>query len=169
MTGFEINSTSWENAPPKFRLSLRSIFEKLRQANILNMYTSKSTVGVTFLTLMSGYITSAGASLADFDPFTTPTGDGCVDPQGFRDCFQTNAETFVDCGGAGYCEDDQLRGMQSYEECLSYVCKPIQLQNNLLCWVKSCWNQVRCSISFAIYIIRVVGHEKQEEVVASFC
>lgn len=120
------------------------------------MYNSKCAVGVTLLTLMSGYITSVGASLADFDPFTSPNGDGCVDPQGFRDCYEDNVATFVDCGGDGYCKNDQLRGIQSYEECLSSVCKTIQGQNNLMCWVRSCWNQVRSFIvryPLQLYII----------------
>ncbi|KAH7400097.1 hypothetical protein BKA64DRAFT_642251 [Cadophora sp. MPI-SDFR-AT-0126] len=91
------------------------------------MYISKSTMRATLLFLVSG---SVNASIANFSPFTSPNGEGCVDPQGFRDCFKEGDETFVGCG-TDFCDNPSLRGAQSVEECLS-GCKMTQLQGNIV-------------------------------------
>lgn len=121
---------------------------------------------MTLLALLSGCIACVGASLAEFDPYTSPNGDGCVDPKGFQQCYQEAAATAVECGGPSYCENDQLRGARSYTECLA-TCKSIQSENNLLCWVQSCWNKVCIPVPPLVYVIWTLANVEARDSHAS--
>ena len=97
---------------------------------------------ISTLALLGTSFPFVQAGLENFDPNNSPTGEGCVDPQGFRDCFQTGKEAFVDCG-ENYCKRQNASALQDYGECLS-GCGGIQLNTDISCWIQSCWNQV-CS------------------------
>lgn len=66
-----------------------------------------------------------------------PDGTGCVDPQGFVDCYSAQADQLTSCTetAKNTCSADE------YQTCL-LGCSGAQLAGNVGCWVQSCWNQV---------------------------
>ncbi|KAJ7642086.1 hypothetical protein FB45DRAFT_1000494 [Roridomyces roridus] len=68
---------------------------------------------------------------------TTPSGVGCVDPQGLVDCYNNNVAQATSCTADAdkNCDSDN-RGL-----CLA-GCANYQLAANVGCWLESCWNQV---------------------------
>jgi hypothetical protein len=67
-----------------------------------------------------------------------PTGQGCVDPQGFLDCYQAQANKGTTCVSAA---DNTCSGTE-LAECVA-GCAGAQLAGNIGCWLQSCWNQAR--------------------------
>lgn len=70
-----------------------------------------------------------------------PTGEGCVDPKGFLDCYADQVTKATECASDAQktCSGDSLT------ECLA-GCGNAQLAGNVGCWVQGCWNQVSSSL-----------------------
>lgn len=65
-----------------------------------------------------------------------PTGQGCVDPQGFLDCYQAQVNQATTCVATAKntCSATKLA------ECVA-GCAGYELAGNIDCWLQSCWNQ----------------------------
>ncbi|KAJ5639604.1 uncharacterized protein N7484_007466 [Penicillium longicatenatum] len=79
-------------------------------------------------------------SLASADASNpNPDGEGCVDPSGYLQCYESNVNTLTACMtyAKDTCEEDV------YTTCV-LACGNAQLAANIGCWLTSCWNEVRC-------------------------
>lgn len=65
-----------------------------------------------------------------------PTGEGCVDPDGFLSCYKSNEDQAVSC--LSFC--DTTPGT-IHNNCI-LGCSNAQLASNIGCWIQGCWNQV---------------------------
>ncbi|RDW87748.1 hypothetical protein BP5796_03442 [Coleophoma crateriformis] len=68
-----------------------------------------------------------------------PTGQGCLDPDGFLSCYAKQVDLVTSC--ATGCTASNVAGSQALKTCLT-GCNGAQLAGNLGCWVQSCWNQL---------------------------
>ncbi|CZR69644.1 uncharacterized protein PAC_19544 [Phialocephala subalpina] len=68
-----------------------------------------------------------------------PTGQGCVDPNGFLSCYATQSSNAVSC--VGFCDSNTVKGTGAYTDCI-LGCNGAWLASNVGCWIQSCWNQV---------------------------
>jgi hypothetical protein len=66
-----------------------------------------------------------------------PNGQGCVDPSGYLQCYQNNADQLTSCME----EVQQTCTGDTLAEC-ELACGNVQLAANIGCWLTSCWNQV---------------------------
>jgi hypothetical protein len=75
-------------------------------------------------------------------PAGTPSGIGCVDPQGLVDCYSNNVDQATSCLGTANnsCSAD-LRNT------CALGCANGQLAANVGCWLQHCWNQVSAASS----------------------
>lgn len=66
-----------------------------------------------------------------------PTGQGCVDPNGYLQCYSDNADKLTSCmdNAQKTCTGDTLTECQ-------LACGDTQMAANIGCWLTSCWNQV---------------------------
>lgn len=73
-----------------------------------------------------------------------PKGEGCVDPSGYLKCYENNVKTFDTCmtDAKNNCDVDV------YSTCV-LACGDAQLAANIGCWLTSCWNEVRCTLSLS--------------------
>lgn len=86
-----------------------------------------------------GLLATATTVLAGVQNYN-PTGQGCVDPDGFLACYDKQMQLATGCAGA--CNSTNAAGSSGLQNCL-VGCNGAQLAGNLACWVQSCWNQVR--------------------------
>ncbi|KAJ7111102.1 hypothetical protein C8R44DRAFT_633577 [Mycena epipterygia] len=70
-------------------------------------------------------------------PASTPSGIGCVDPQGLLDCYSSNVDQATSCAvtANNSCSGDDLNTCD-------VGCANFQLAANVGCWLQHCWNQV---------------------------
>ncbi|KAJ7465100.1 hypothetical protein FB451DRAFT_1402819 [Mycena latifolia] len=70
-------------------------------------------------------------------PASTPSGIGCVDPQGLVDCYSSNVDQATSCVGVAQnsCSADE-------QNTCEVGCANGQLAANVGCWLQHCWNQV---------------------------
>jgi len=117
---------------------------------VLKSFSGRCTLNILAVALY------ARAAADSFDPNTSPTGEGCVDPKGFTDCFATSANNLVSCG-----EFCKTQNTLNYNDCI-LGCGKTQLSRNLGCWIQSCWNQVSSAISLDsrfkdVFLTRTIG------------
>jgi hypothetical protein len=100
--------------------------------------SSKFTSRAITLVSIAASISNTVAGDADN---LNPTGEGCVDPKGFLDCYADQQTKATECAtnAPKTCSGDTLT------ECLA-ACGNSQLAGNVGCWVQSCWNQVSSSL-----------------------
>ncbi|KAH7416638.1 hypothetical protein BKA64DRAFT_655640 [Cadophora sp. MPI-SDFR-AT-0126] len=68
-----------------------------------------------------------------------PTGQGCVDTDGFLTCYQARIDDAVGCVKA--CNSTSKAGTQINQDCI-LGCNGAWLAGNIGCWIQGCWNQV---------------------------
>lgn len=93
-----------------------------------------------------GLAVFASNVLALFSQNFNPTGQGCVDPQGFLSCYQKQIDQVPAC--ASLCNGANAAGSTGLQTCL-VGCNGAQLAGNVGCWIQSCWNQV-CATPSAV-------------------
>ncbi len=66
-----------------------------------------------------------------------PTGEGCVDPQGYLSCYAAQVKQ------AAFCTEtvNKTCDAQQINNCIA-GCYGAQLAGNIGCWIQSCWNKV---------------------------
>lgn len=66
-----------------------------------------------------------------------PKGEGCVDPDGYLDCYAAQEKQ------ASFCVNtvNKTCDAQQVNNCIS-SCYGAQLAGNIGCWIQSCWNRV---------------------------
>ncbi|KAJ7635810.1 hypothetical protein DFH06DRAFT_1100396 [Mycena polygramma] len=81
-------------------------------------------------------VTASVSSTPSF-PAGTPSGVGCVDPQGLVDCYSSNVDQATSCvaSAKNTCSGDNL-------DVCEVGCANYQLAANVGCWLQHCWNQV---------------------------
>lgn len=67
-----------------------------------------------------------------------PTGQGCVDPQGFLDCYEAQVNQAATCLATAQktCTSSPTELAECVVGCAGY-----QRAGNIGCWLQSCWNQ----------------------------
>lgn len=86
-------------------------------------------------------IASASVVRAELN-FTTnwnPTGEGCVDTDGFLSCYDDQAGKASSCTKG--CESSNTKDSSEYNTCINN-CERLLYADNIGCWLQSCWNQV---------------------------
>ncbi|KAH6714288.1 hypothetical protein DL95DRAFT_368996 [Leptodontidium sp. 2 PMI_412] len=68
-----------------------------------------------------------------------PTGQGCVDTDGFLSCYQSRVDDAVGCVKA--CNSTTKAGTELNQNCI-LGCNGAWLAGNIGCWIQGCWNQV---------------------------
>ena len=89
---------------------------------------------VTILVDLLSVLGLVQASTLNLDP----TGQGCVDPKGFLDCYQAQEDQAVTCVATA--KKTCTSSDQELGECV-VGCAGAQLAGNIGCWLQSCWNQ----------------------------
>jgi hypothetical protein len=68
-----------------------------------------------------------------------PNGQGCVDPSGYLQCYQQNADQLTTC--LDEAEKTCTGSTEALQNC-ELACGDVQLAANIGCWLTSCWNEV---------------------------
>lgn len=100
--------------------------------------------------LISAFVTTVVADARNWNP----TGEGCVDTQGFLSCYEAQTNNAVGC--IKVCNSTTKAATQINQDCI-LGCNGAWLAGNIGCWIQSCWNQV-CPPStrrFWIYLTKL--------------
>lgn len=105
--------------------------------------TLKTTVKMKFLHFSHAFnlfliLLRLSTSFAEELDNLNPAGVGCVDPQGYLDCYAEQSNQLTDCMKVA---NETCVSAGNYQTC-ALGCGGAYHASKIGCWLQSCWNQV---------------------------